>query len=127
MGPDLIPDYSDMVIATKRTDENYRAKPDGWQVYSYFTKLFLSVIGIIIGATFVIGIILEFIGCITAGAVIGLLLWCCKHYGTNRSVFDRFRYRTTKAQRERIRRRLSDARKPEKNCLSGLISCWYML
>jgi len=127
MGPDLIPDYSDMVIATKKNDENYRAKPDGWEVYSYFTKLFLSVIGIIIGATFVIGIIWEFIGPIVVCGVIGLLLWCCNRYGTNRSVFDRFRYRTTKSQRERIRRRLSDARKPEKNSLSGLTSCWYML
>jgi hypothetical protein len=109
------PGYSDVVIATKRTDETYGTKPDGWQVYSYFTKLFLSVIGIIIGATFVIGITLNFIGWIVACAVIGLLLWCCKRYGTNRSVFDRFRYRTTRAQRQIILRRLSDERKPEKN------------
>lgn len=104
------PDYSDMVIATKKTDENYRAKPDGWEFYSHFTILFLSVIGIIIGGSVVIGIAREFIGWIIAGAVIGLGFWCCHRYGTNRSILDRFRYRTTKAQRDRIRRRLSDTK-----------------
>lgn len=114
MGPDLIPDYSDMVIATRKADASSRTKTDGWEVYSHFTVLFLSVIGIIIGGSFVIGIALLHIGLIIPCAVIGLGFWACHRYGTNRSIFDRFRYRTTKAQRERIRRRLSDARKSEK-------------
>jgi len=116
------PNYGGIRIKDSLSD-----KPDGWWWYAQLSKLFLGFIGIVIGATFVIGIALKFIGPIVVCGVIGLLLWCCNRYGTNRSVFDRFRYRTTKAQRERIQRRLSDARKPEKNCLSGLISCWYML
>ena len=107
---DIGPDYGDMVIATRRADVSYRTKADGWEWYSHFTMLFLGVIGTTIGGAFVIGIALKFIGWFIAGVVIGLLFWLCHYYGTDRSVFDRFRYRTTKAQRDRIRRRLSDTK-----------------
>lgn len=86
------------------------SEPDGWWWYAQLSQLFLAVIGIIIGGSVVIGIAREFIGWIIAGTVIGLGFWCCHRYGTDRSVFDRFRYRTTKAQRSRIRRRLSDTK-----------------
>ena len=102
------PDYSDMIIATRKTDESYQTKAGGWEVYAHFTVLFLSVIGIAIGTTFVIGIGLKFIGWIIPFGVIGLGFWTCQYYGTNRSIFDRFRYRITTEQRRRIERRLSD-------------------
>ena len=104
------PDYGDMVIATKKEDSPYRTT-DGWAVYSCFTMLFLSVIGLIIGATFVIGIGLKFIGWIIPVVVIGLGFWACKYYGTNHSILNKWRYRTTKAHRKIIIRRLSDGKK----------------
>lgn len=104
---DIGPDYGDMVIATRRADVSYRTKADGWEWYSHFTMLFLGAIGTTIGGAFVIGIAWKFIGWIAAFAVIGLGFWACKHYGTNHSVFDRWRYRTTRAQRRIIERRLS--------------------
>lgn len=108
------PDYSDMIIATKKTDGDYRTKADGWEVYSHFTILFLAVIGTVLGGTVVIGIIREVIGWLIAGTVIGLGFWACYHYGTSRSVFDRWRYRTTPEQRSKIKRRLSGTpRKPD--------------
>lgn len=102
----MIPDYSDMVIATKPDDLPYRTT-DGWAIYSCFTMLFLSSIGIVIGAGILIGIFLQFMGLIITASIIGLMFWLCKHYGTNHSVFDRWRYRTTKSQREHIVHRLS--------------------
>lgn len=39
---------------------------------------------------------------------IGLGLWACGHYGTNRSIVSRFRYRYTKQERLIIKRRLSE-------------------
>jgi hypothetical protein len=103
-------DYGDMVIATKKEDSSYRTI-DGWAIYSCFTMLFLSTIGGIIGATFVIGIAARFIGWIVPIVVIGLGFWACNHYGTNHSILDRWRYRTTKAQRAIILRRLSGEKK----------------
>lgn len=50
------------------------------------------------------------IGPITVCVVIGLGLWACGHYGTERSILDRFRYRTTKSQRTKMARRLSDTK-----------------
>jgi hypothetical protein len=85
---------------------NSRTKRDGWEVYSHFTVLFLAVIGIIVGATFVIGIVLKFIGWIVPAVIIGLGFWACCHYRTNRSIYGRFHYRTTAEQRNRIERRL---------------------
>ena len=112
MGPlDLDVDYSDVVIATRATDKIEQDGPTGWAIYSRFTVLFLSAIGTVIGATFVIGILLSLIGWIVSGSVIGLLGWACQRYGTNDSIFDRFRYRTDPIQRAKIARRLSGGKK----------------
>lgn len=51
------------------------------------------------------------IGLLAPIVIIGTALWACGYYGTNRSILDRFRYRTTAAQRARIRRRLSGEKK----------------
>lgn len=51
------------------------------------------------------------IGLLAPIVIIGTALWACGYYGTNRSILDRFRYRTTAAQRARIRRRLSGENK----------------
>lgn len=56
----------------------------------------------------------EYIGPISAAGIIGLGFWACARYGTNRSIFDRFRYRTTAAQKDRIRRRLSGTKESGK-------------
>lgn len=55
------------------------------------------------------------IGLIAPAVIIGLAIWACGHYGTNDSLWRRITYRTTTAQRDRIRRRLSDAKKLGKN------------
>ena len=53
---------------------------------------------------------LAHIGLIVTTGIIGLAIWACGHYGTKRSILDRFRYRTTAARQDRITKRLSAIR-----------------
>jgi hypothetical protein len=107
MGPlDDIGPYSETMITTRKTDveEETDNKPG-------FIHIVIGVL--LIGPTCMVLIFMGLfffknIGLIVACVILGLCILACGYYGTNKSMFDRYRYRTTKAQREKIERRLSD-------------------
>ncbi len=107
MGP--FDDYGDMRIITRKTDVAVEAdnKPRFASVLiglllalpTYWTLCFMGLY------------LIAHIGVIAPSGIIGLGFWACAYYGTNHSVLDRFRYRTTKIQRAIISRRLSGQNK----------------
>lgn len=106
MGPlDNIGPYAETTITTRRSDVDKTDNKPG--VFAVLIGLFLLGPALWV-ATFMGLFCWAYIGPISATAVIGLLLWACGHYGTNRSILDRFRYRTTEVQRAKIARRLLD-------------------
>jgi len=106
MGPfDAIGPYGDMAITTRKSDVDEKTdnKPGFRHVLIGLILIFptlwvVAFIGLFTWANIYV---------IAPLAVIGLCFWACAYYGTNRSIIDRFRYRTTKAQRLIIERRLS--------------------
>ncbi|RLC89139.1 MAG: hypothetical protein DRJ03_00875 [Chloroflexi bacterium] len=107
MGPfdDLGP-YAETTITTRKTDADKATDNE-----SHFGHLVIGtlLLGPALWVVVFMGLFCwKYIGPLSAAGLIGLGFWACGHYGTNRSVLDRFRYRTTKAQRETIQRRLSD-------------------
>lgn len=105
MGPfeDIGP-YATMTIMTTQKSDVTDNKPGGWYVV-----IALLLLGPAMWTLFFMGLFLwTHIGLISVVTVIGLCFWACGHYGTNRSILDRFRYRTTPEQRVRVSRRLSD-------------------
>ena len=101
--------YSETTITTRKSDVTDN-KPGGWYVV-----IALCLIGPAMWTLFFMGLFLwKHIGLIGVSVVIGLGFWACGHYGTNRSILDRYRYRTTPEQRACITRSLSDIKDSEK-------------
>jgi len=106
MGPfDLDTDYRDVVIATRENDGDYRTDITGWDVYSRLSVLAMTLIVLYISASFLIYFITPYAISGLILSVIGLGYWACYRYGTSNRLF-RYRKKLTKAQLERIQRRL---------------------
>jgi hypothetical protein len=98
--------YAETMITTRKADA--KTKPDK-EVGFASILIALLLIGPGTCAAIFIGLFTwAYIGPITMVAVIGLAIMTCGYYGTNNSILDRFRYRTSAADRRRIARRLSD-------------------
>lgn len=97
-------DYSNLVATTKISDGTTGQAPGGETIIIGWIMSCVSFPIIIFMGLF----LCEFIGLIAPVVIIGLAIWACGYYGTNRSLWARFRYRTTKRQRMIIGRRLSE-------------------
>lgn len=111
MGPfdgDIGP-YAEMTITTRKSD--VQVAPDNVPGFRHV------LIGLLL--TFPALWVIAFMGLflwanvatIAASGIIGLCFWFCAYYGTKHGIIDRFRYRTTEAQRATIKRRLSGSQK----------------
>jgi hypothetical protein len=104
MGP-----YTEVVIATRADDTDNDTTDKGWHIYGQLIVLLYCFIGISISVSYIVYCTWDYIGLIIAGGLVGLGFWACCRLGTDKSMFDRFRYRTlTLDERIRIKRRLSD-------------------
>ena len=105
MGP-----YTGTTITTRKTDvttEKTDNKPSACSVL-----IGLILLGPALWVVAFMGLFCwTHIGLISVVGIIGLTFWACGHFGTDNSILDRFRYRTTPDQRSRIDRRLSGAKK----------------
>lgn len=109
--------YAEMSIITQKSDVEETAT-DNTVAGVARVIIALLLFGPAVCILFFMGLfICAHIGPIAPAAIIGLAIWACGHYGTNNSILDRFRYRTTPAQRAerladaRVSRRLSDSKK----------------
>jgi len=102
MGP-----YGEIVIATRDDEAEVEINDRGWHIYGQLVMLLYCFIGFFSGVTVIVYLTWNHIGLIIGVAIIGLGFWTCQHYGTNNSLFDRFRYRRLSPdERARIGRRL---------------------
>lgn len=102
--------YGEAVIATRKDDADTRMEGIGWAIYAQLILLMFCCILAWLSGSFIVYFTWDYIGLIVAGIVIGLGLWACRRLGTEKSMFDRFRYRkitVSKRDRDRIRRRLT--------------------
>lgn len=111
MGPLDMGPYAEMSITTRKSDQKTTTDKEPGAIHVVIALLLL---GPALWAAWFIGLYTwSYIGLIIPVGIIGLAIWACGHYGTNRSILDRFRYRITQSQRDRISRRLSEAKKHE--------------
>lgn len=102
MGP-----YAEMSIITRKTDGDETDNKPG----VLYGLIGLCLLGPALWVVSLMGLFCwAYIGLLAPAVVIGLLIWACGRYGTNNSIIDRFRYRTTRGQRAKIARRLSDTK-----------------
>jgi len=104
--------YAETIIATREHEAELETEDHGWYIYGQLVVLLYCFIGFFLTTAYIVYFTWDYIGLIVAGFVIGLGFAACRYYGTNRSILDRFRYRTvtvvlTDKQRTRIKRRLS--------------------
>lgn len=108
MRPIDIGPFAETMITTRESDvdETTDNKNSGSMIHVIIT---LFIIGPAMWFLIFMGLFTwAYIGLIIPITIIGLAIWACGYYGTNNSIIDKIRYRTTKAQRAIIKRRLSD-------------------
>lgn len=97
-------DYSDLVASRKISDPVASKAPGGETVIIAWIMGCVAYPIIIFMGLWIEAHLFPIIIC----GFIGLGLWACGYYGTNKSLWRRLRYRPTRTQRAKVRRRLSE-------------------